>query len=72
MAKSAVIPCSRNRKMNAAPNLIRVDRPAMTNIEIQGCEIYDSAFLADRGCFTPMHSTRRRPGNVLLSQRKLA
>jgi hypothetical protein len=71
MAKSAVIPCSRERKMNAPANLIRVDRPAMTNIETQGWESYDSAFLADRGCFTPMYP-RRQPRNVRLEQRKRA
>jgi len=71
MATSAVIPCLRKRKMIAPPNVVRVDRPAITNIEAQGCEIFDSAFLADRGCFTPMH-LRRRPRNVLVDQRKLA
>ena len=71
MATSAIIPCSRKRKMNAPANLIRVDRPAMTTIEAQECESYDSAFLADRGCFTPMYP-RRQPRNVRLDQRKRA
>jgi hypothetical protein len=71
MAKHAVFPCSRERKMNAPTDFIRVDRPATTNRKTQGCEIYDSAFLADRGCFTPMYP-RRKPTNVLPDQRKLA
>jgi len=71
MAKNAVIPCPRKRKMNAPTDLIRIDRPAMTNVETQGFEIYDSAFLAERGCFTPMYP-RRQPRNVRLDQRKRA
>jgi hypothetical protein len=69
MAKHAVIPCSRKRKMSAPTDLIRIDRP--TSVEIQGREIFDSAFLADRGCFTPMYP-RREPGTVRLDQLKRA
>jgi hypothetical protein len=69
MAENAVFPCSRKRKMSAPTDLIRIDRP--TSMEIQGSEIFDSAFLADRGCFTPMY-LRRKPTNVLPDQRKLA
>ena len=69
MAKNAVIPCPRKRKTSASTDLIRIDRP--TSMETQGSEIYDSAFLADRGCFTPMYA-RRRPGTVRLDERKRA
>jgi hypothetical protein len=69
MAENAVFPCSRKRKMSAPTDLIRINRP--TSMEIQGSEIFDSAFLADRGCFTPIYP-RRKPTNVLLDQRKLA
>jgi hypothetical protein len=69
MAENAVFPCSRKRKMSAPTDLIRINRP--TSMEIQGSEIFDSAFLADRGCFTPMYP-RRKPTNVLPDQRKLA
>jgi hypothetical protein len=71
MARSAVIPYSRKRKMNASTDLILVDRPATTSAEIQRCEFYDSAFLADRGCLTSMHP-RQKPRNVPLEQRKRA
>ena len=70
MAKHAVIPCSLKRKMSAPTDLIRVD-PKLMKIEVPRCDSYDSAFLADRGCFTPMYR-RRKPGNVFLDQRKLA
>jgi hypothetical protein len=69
MAENAVFPCSRKRKMSAPTDLVRINRP--TSMEIQGSEIFDSAFLADRGCFTPMYP-RRKPTNVLPDQRKLA
>jgi hypothetical protein len=69
MAENAVFPCSRKRKMSAPTDLIRINRP--TSMELQGSEIFDSAFLADRGCFTPMYP-RRKPTNVLPDQRKLA
>ena len=69
MAEHAVIPCSRKRKMSAPTDFIRIDRP--TSMEIQGSEIYDSAFLADRGCFTPMYP-RRRPETVRLDQLRRA
>jgi hypothetical protein len=69
MAENAVFPCSRKRKMSAPTDLIRINRP--TSMEIQGSEIFDSAFLADRGCFSPMYP-RRKPMNVLPDQRKLA
>lgn len=69
MAKNAVIPCSRKHKMSAPTDLIRIDRP--TSMETQGSEIYDSAFLADRGCFTPMYP-RRKPRTVRLDERKRA
>jgi hypothetical protein len=69
MAENAVFPCSRKRKMSAPTDLLRINRP--TSREIQGSEIFDSAFLADRGCFTPMYP-RRKPTNVLPDQRKLA
>ena len=69
MAEHAVIPCSRKRKMSAPMDLIRIARP--TSIETHGSEIYDSAFLADRGCFTPMYP-RRRPETVRLDQLRRA
>jgi hypothetical protein len=71
MAKHAVFPCSRKRKMSAPTDLIRIDWPNVMKIEVPLCDSYDSAFLADRGCFTPMYS-RRMPGNVRLDQRRLA
>lgn len=67
----AVIPCSVKRKMSAPTDHIPIDRPEVMKIEVPRCDSYDSAFLADRGCFTPMYS-RRKPGNVRLDQRKLA
>jgi hypothetical protein len=69
MARGAVLPYSRKRKMNASPDLILVD-PATTCAEIQS-ELYDSAFLADRGCLTSLHP-KRKPRNVPLKQRKRA
>jgi hypothetical protein len=69
MANNAVIPCSRKRKISAPMDLIRINRP--TSMETQGSETFDSAFLADRGCFTPMYP-RREPGTVRLDQLKRA
>ena len=69
MAKHAVFPCSHKRKMSAPTDLIRINRP--TSMDIQGSEIFDSAFLADRGCFTPMYP-RRETGTVRLDQLKRA
>jgi hypothetical protein len=71
MARSAVTPYSRKPKVNASTNLIFADRTATTSAVTQRYEFYDSAFLADRGCFTPMHP-KRKPGNVRLDQRKRA
>jgi hypothetical protein len=56
MATSTVIPYLRKREMNASTDPILVDRPATTSAEIQRCEFYDSAFLADRGCIISMLS----------------
>jgi hypothetical protein len=57
MAKGlVVVPHSRKRKANA-------ETP-------QECGIYDTAFLADRGCFfTAMHM-KRKPASVRSEQRK--
>jgi hypothetical protein len=58
MAKCAVIPHTRKRKVNA---------------EHEECRIYDSAFLADRGCFTTfVHTLKRKPRSVRPDQRKRA
>lgn len=48
MAKGLVVPHTHKRK---------------TNVKTQGCGIYDTAFLADRGCFTTMH-IKQKPINV--------
>jgi hypothetical protein len=57
MAKGTVIPHTRKRKANA---------------ETQECGIYDSAFLADRGCFFTAVHAKRKPKSVGLEQRKRA
>jgi hypothetical protein len=57
MAKGTVFPHTRKRKANAVT---------------QECGIYDSAFLADRGCFFSTLHAKRKPKSVRLDQRKRA
>jgi hypothetical protein len=57
MPKVTVIPYTRKRKTNAFT---------------QECGIYDSAFLADRGCFFAIVHAKRKPRSVRLEQRKRA
>ena len=47
-------------------------RKSKTNAETQECGIYDTAFLADRGCFTTMLHIKRKPINVRPDQLKRA
>jgi hypothetical protein len=46
-------------------------RKRKTHAETQEYGIYDTAFLADRGCFTTMHM-KRKPRNVRPEHRKRA
>jgi hypothetical protein len=57
MPKVTVIPHTRKRK---------------ANVDTQECGIYDSAFLADRGCFFAIVHAKRKPRSVRLEQRKRA
>lgn len=57
MAKSNVVPHTRKRKANAAT---------------QENGSYDSAFLADRGCFFAAEHAKRKPKSVRLAERKRA
>ena len=52
MAKCTVLPYPRSKRKTNAPTA-----------ETQGCGFYESAFLADRGCFAFMHQ-RRKPRNA--------
>jgi hypothetical protein len=57
MAKCIVLPYPHSkRKTNAS------------TVETQECGFYESAFLADRGCFAFMHQ-RRKPRNAPPDQR---
>jgi hypothetical protein len=60
MAKCTVLPYPRSKRKPSAPTT-----------ETRECGFYESAFLADRGCFALMHE-RRKPRNVSLDQRKRA
>jgi hypothetical protein len=51
----------------AVPN----SRKRKTHAENQECGIYDTAFLAERGCFSTMHM-KRKPKNVRPEHRKRA
>ena len=57
MAKGNVIPHTRKRK---------------TNAETQETGVYDSAFLADRGCFFTAAHGKRKPKTVRMEERKRA
>jgi hypothetical protein len=52
MAKCIELPHPRSKRKIKAPTA-----------ETQECGFYESAFLADRGCFAFMHQ-RRKPGNA--------
>ena len=52
MAKCTVLPYPRSKRKTNAPTA-----------ETQECGFYESAFLADRGCFAFMHQ-RREPRNA--------
>src|SRR6266851_1371450 len=58
MAKCTVLPYPRSKRKTNAPTA-----------ETQECGFYESAFLADRGCFAFMHQ-RRKPRNARPDQRK--
>jgi len=60
MAKCTVLPYPRSKRKTNAPTA-----------ETQECGFYESAFLADRGCFAFMHQ-RRKPRNARPDQRKRA
>ena len=53
MANGPVVPHAGKRKANA---------------ETQECGIYDSAFLADRGCFSNLAHMKKKPGSARLEQ----
>ena len=60
MAKCTVLPYPRSKRKTNSPTA-----------ETQECGFYESAFLADRGCFAFMHQ-RRKPRNARPDQRKRA
>jgi len=60
MAKVTVLPYPRSKRKTNAPTA-----------ETPECGFYESAFLADRGCFACMHQ-RRKPRSARPDQRKRA
>ena len=60
MAKCTVLPYPRSKRKTNAPTA-----------ETRECGFYESAFLADRGCFAFIHQ-RRKPRNARPDQRKRA
>jgi hypothetical protein len=60
MAKCTVLPYPRSKRKTNEPTA-----------ETRECGFYESAFLADRGCFAFMHQ-RRKPRNARPDQRKRA
>jgi hypothetical protein len=57
MARATAIPQSRKRKLNAPKDLTLVGLRVTSKKGpvFEAHTIYDSAFLADRGCFTPIN-----------------
>jgi len=75
MSKIATIPYSRKHKTSAVTGLFQVAGPKTTSdaSRKRGTDhSFDSAFLADRGCFRPVFPKRKRARTVPMEQRRRA
>jgi hypothetical protein len=74
MNRSAVTSHTRQLKMNPSREMLQMGRPSTSSAPTP-CSApdspYDTAFLADRGCFTQFNP-RLQPASMRMTQRKQA